>query len=358
MTIIRNRPDVAVVVLTRNAGELWASWIQGVKRQSVKAGRYLVIDSSSSDGTAEQAISAGFDVFGIDPKDFNHGGTRQLATELCPDAKFIVYMTQDAILEQADSLQQLLSAMEDETVAMSYGRHVPHESAGLLESHARSFTYPAVSSSRSRDDFEKLGFRAAFSSDVYACYRVSALRSVGGFPEKVIVSEDSYVTACLLLAGWRTVYSAQSEVRHSHRYSLLQVFRRYFDVGVFHVNEAALLEGIGKPDKEAGVYVRSLISYLYQRRKVLLPFAAVQTFVKLIGFRLGKRYADLPNWLCSVISLQKSYWQRGQSTVTFGWQSLDVNELLSDDLPVNVRNGVLSVTETAAQKARRVDLSV
>ncbi len=355
MTIINNRPDVAVVVLTRNAGELWSSWIQGVKSQSVRAGRYLVIDSSSSDGTAEAAMAAGFDVFSIDPRDFNHGGTRQLAVQLCPDAKFIVYLTQDAILEQAESLQQLLVAMEDETVAMSYGRHIPRDDAGLLESHARSFTYPPVSSSRSRNDFEKLGFRAAFSSDVYACYRVSALRSVGGFPEKVIVSEDSYVTACLLLAGWRTVYSAQSKVRHSHQYSLLQVFRRYFDVGVFHANEAALLESIGKPDKEAGVYVRSLISYLYKRRKILLPFAALQTFVKLVGFRLGKRYADLPNGLCAAISLQKAYWQHNKPTVAFGWRSLDVQELLADDIPVNMR-GVLASADKV-QTIRRADVS-
>lgn len=355
MTIIKNRSDVAVVVLTRNAGQLWSSWIKGIQSQSVQAGRYLVIDSASTDGTAEQAIAAGFDVFSIDPADFNHGGTRQLAAQLCPDARFIVYLTQDAILEQADSLQHLLAAMEDDSVAMAYGRHIPRDDASLLECHARSFTYPPVSSSRSRHDFAKLGFRAAFSSDVYACYRVSALRSVGGFPEKVIVSEDSYVTACLLLAGWKTVYSARSKVRHSHQYSLLQVFRRYFDVGVFHANEAALLESIGKPDKEAGVYVRSLIRYLNQHRKLLLPFAALQTLVKLMGFRLGKRHKSLSNHLCKMISLQKAYWQHDKPVVTFGWRSLDVHERMADDAPANVQ-GLLSVTNKV-RVTRKADVS-
>lgn len=356
MTIIKkNRSDVAVVVLTRNAGALWPDWIAGIQGQSVQAGRYLVIDSTSTDGTAELAIAAGLDVFSIDPADFNHGGTRQLAAQLCPDAGFIVYLTQDAILEQTDSLQRLLEAMDDESVAMAYGRHVPRDNASLLECHARSFTYPPVSSSRSRNDFAKLGFRAAFSSDVYACYRVSALRSVGGFPEKVIVSEDSYVTACLLLAGWKTVYAARSKVRHSHQYSLLQVFRRYFDVGVFHANEAALLESIGKPDKEAGVYVRSLISYLNRHRKLLLPFAALQTFVKLIGFRLGKRHMSLSNPLCKMISLQKAYWQHDKPVVASGWRSLDVHELMTDDVPVTMQS-VLSVTNKV-RVTRKVDVS-
>lgn len=308
-----DRPDVAVVVLTRNAGQLWSACLSGIHQQTVRAGRYLVIDSCSEDNTAQQAIAAGMDVYVIDPRDFNHGGTRQLALELCPDATFIVYLTQDAILEQQDSLQQLLAQFADERVAMAYGRHVPHEQAGLIEKHARSFTYPAQSAHRTRSDFAKLGFRAAFSSDVYACYRSSALRSVGGFPRDVIVSEDSYVTACLLMAGWTTAYAADSEVRHSHQYSLRQVFQRYFDVGVFHAREAALLEGIGKPDKEAGAYVHSLIAFLWARRPLLLPYAALLTLVKLLGFRLGKRYAKLPERLCRLISVQKAYWKAAEA---------------------------------------------
>ncbi|MGB1255150.1 MAG: glycosyltransferase family 2 protein [Thiolinea sp.] len=314
-----NRPDVAVVVLTRNAGELWPAWLAGIKQQTVKAGRYLVIDSASTDGTAEQAKAAGMDVYVIDARDFNHGGTRQLAVELCPDAEFIVYLTQDAILEQTDSLEQLLREFADDSVAMAYGRHIAHKHAGLIEQHARSFTYPEQSARRTRQDFSRLGFRAAFSSDVYACYRVSALRSVGGFPQDVIVSEDSYVTACLLMAGWKTVYSAESRVRHSHQYSLRQVFQRYFDVGVFHAREAALLNGIGKPDKEAGAYVRSLIAFLSERQKLLLPYAAVLTLVKLLGFRLGKKYMSLPEFLCRFISVQKAYWQADSRPRRAGW---------------------------------------
>lgn len=309
MKTIINRPDVAVVVLTRNAGKLWPSCLAGIQQQTVRAGRYLVIDSRSEDNTAQRALSAGMDVYIIEPQDFNHGGTRQLAVELCPDAEYIVYLTQDAILEQHDSLERLLAHFTDNDVAMAYGRHIPHKQAGLIEQHARSFTYPANSAQRSRSDFRKLGFRAAFSSDVYACYRVNALRSVGGFPQDVIVSEDSFVTACLLMAGWKTVYSADSRVRHSHQYSLRQVFQRYFDVGVFHAREAALLNGIGKPDKEAGAYVRSLIAFLNERHKLLLPYAALLTLVKLLGFRLGKKYARLPEKLCRFISVQKAYWQ-------------------------------------------------
>lgn len=308
MLKIINRPDVAVIVLTRNAGELWSRCLAGITQQTVRAGRYVVMDSSSEDETVPLAIAAGFEVYSLDAAHFNHGGTRQLATELCAESDYVVFLTQDALLEQANSLQTLLQPFQDSDVAMTYGRHIPHKYASLLEKHARSYTYPAESAQRGRDDLEQYGFRAAFSSDVYAAYRLKALRSVGGFPEHIIVSEDSYVSARLLMAGWHTVYKADSEVRHSHQYSLWQTFRRYFDVGVFHAAEAALLQGIGKPDSEAWVYVRSLIRYLYARRPLLLPLAAVQTLVKLWGFRLGKRYMQLPHRLCRLLSLQKAYW--------------------------------------------------
>lgn len=310
MTTRIKRPDVAVIVLTRNAGKLWVEWLKAIHAQTVQAGRYLVIDSMSTDHTAALAAAAGMEVVQIDPRDFSHGGTRQLAAELCPDAEWLVYFTQDALLKQTDSLAKLLAHGANPRVAMVYGRHIPRADADVLECHARHFQYPADSSVRERSSFKQMGYRAAFASDVYAAYRASALRSIGGFPQRIIVSEDSYVAARLLLAGWQTVYAADAEVEHSHRYSLRQLFRRYFDVGVFHATEQPLLQMIGKPDKEAGNYVRSLITYLRERRqRWLLPFAALQTLVKLCGFRLGQQYQRLPlNW-CRRISVQQAYWQ-------------------------------------------------
>jgi rhamnosyltransferase len=302
------RQDVAVIVLTRNAGCLWPEWISAIQNQTVQVGRYLVVDSMSEDHTAGLAVAAGLEVQRIHPRDFNHGGTRQLAASLCPDAELLVFLTQDAILKQADSLAMLLQHFTDEHVGLAFGRHLPRADADWLERHARSFTYPAESSVRDRGSFRQMGYRAAFSSDVYAVYRARALRSIGGFPQDIIVSEDSYVAARLLLAGWKTVYSAESTVEHSHCYTLRQTFRRYFDVGVFHASEQPLMQSVGSPDKEAGSYVRSLIHYLYRHNKRLLPLAALQTLVKLTGFKLGRRYKQLPSGICQMLSVQKAYW--------------------------------------------------
>jgi rhamnosyltransferase len=303
------RPDVAIIVLTRNAGELWPQWIKAIQKQTILAGRYVVIDTESTDHTVALASQAGFEIYQVRAEQFNHGGTRRWAAELCREAKYLVYLTQDAILRQSDSIECLLNPMlADSHVGLVYGRHVPRANADLLEQHARLYNYPERSMTYSRADFTRIGYRAAFASDVYAVYRAEALRSVGSFPEHIIVSEDSFICARLLLAGWQTVYAANSEVEHSHQFSWVQLARRYFDVGVFHANEAYLMQSVGKPDSEAGSYVKSLIRFLTKHKPQLLPLAALQTLVKLMAFKLGKHYRSLPRTWCSKISLQKAYW--------------------------------------------------
>lgn len=304
------RPDVAVIVLTRNAAPWREAWLAALNGQTVRAGRYVVVDSLSEDGTAEWAAAAGLEVHLIHPQAFNHGGTRQWAANLCQGADWLVYMTQDAILAQPDSLERLLQAGSDPSVGLVFGRHVPRADADALESHARHFTYPALSSVQDRASIAQAGYRAAFASDVYAVYRASALKAIGGFPAHIIVSEDSQVAARLLLAGWKTVYCAEASVEHSHHHSLTDTLRRYFDIGVFHASEQALLQAIGKPDGEAGRYVVSLVRYLWRHDKTLLPMAFLQTLVKWLGFKLGRQYRYLPRPVWRWLSLHKAYWQQ------------------------------------------------
>lgn len=308
MIIKKRRNDVAVIVLTHNAGSLWSRWIHAIKQQSILAGKYLVIDSSSQDKTVALAKQSGLEVFSINAENFNHGGTRQLAAELCPDAKYLIYLTQDALLTQADSLEKLLNNFNNPDIALAYGRHIPRKNASTLEKYARNFTYSETSSTRSIKDVKEKGFKAAFSSDVYAAYRVSALRSVGGFPKNIIVSEDSYVSARLLQAGWKIKYSAESKVEHSHQYNYLQIFRRYYDIGVFQATEKSLFDSIGNPDSEGARFVKAQIRYLMQKNKWLIPHALLQTLVKYIAYKSGKRYDKLPSYINKLFSAQKAYW--------------------------------------------------
>ncbi|VCW13919.1 hypothetical protein BANRA_01245 [Escherichia coli] len=42
-----------------------------------------------------------------------------------------------------------------------------------------------------------------------------------------------YYTAKAILAGYKVAYVADAVVKHSHNYSPIDEFKRYFDIGVF-----------------------------------------------------------------------------------------------------------------------------
>lgn len=301
------RSQVAVVIPTCNAGKHWAKLSAGLRMQGFPATQVLIIDSGSDDGTRDLAAAEGFEVVRIERKDFNHGGTRQLAQTLVPWASIVVYLTQDAALATPDSLDLLLTAFEDPTVGAAYGRQLPRKGAGPIEAHARLFNYPPRSDVRDFESRHRLGIKAAFLSNSFAAYRVNALLAVGGFPTDVIMAEDALVAGRLLLAGWKTAYVAEAQVYHSHSFTLTEEFRRYFDTGVYHRQESWLREEFGGPGGEGTRFVRSELSYLIPRHCHLVPYAIVRTISKAIGYQLGFRGGIGYAW-SKRFSYHKNYW--------------------------------------------------
>ena len=97
-------------------------------------------------------------------------------------------------------------------------------------------------------------------------------------------------------------------VKHSHDYSILQDFRRYFDTGVFHSMEPWLLDNFGGPSGEGGRFVRSELAYLKKRQPSLIPSSLIRTAVKFLGYKLGQSYRALPRSVTLAFSMHKGFW--------------------------------------------------
>lgn len=304
-----HKPRVAIIVPTLNAADLWDRWVQGMRMQTFVPDQVLIVDSSSTDGTDKRAVAEGYRVHKIARKDFNHGGTRQLAIDLLDDIDIAVFLTQDAMLVSPDSIGNIVRSFEAADVGMAYGRQLPRRVAGPIESHARLFNYPAESRYQSAEDIPRLGLKAAFTSNSFAAYRVAALKEVGGFPANVIVSEDMHVAARMIVAGWRVHYNADAVVEHSHGYTPFQEFQRYFDVGAFHAREDWVMGRFGAPNGEGLRFVLSEWRYLGLRHWYLLPSSVLRTAMKLVGYRLGLKEARLPMGVKRRISMQKAFWK-------------------------------------------------
>lgn len=301
----------AVVVPTLNPGLAWIDWLNAFVEQSVRPSRAVLIDSGSPGSEIDESLEYGFEIIKINKSEFNHGATRQKAIELIAgDCDIAVLLTQDAILAGPDALANLLGAFVDPSVGAAYGRQIPHQNAKPLGAHARFFNYGAQSGLRSLSSVPELGFKTCFISNSFAAYRVTDLLAVGGFPSDVILGEDTCVAAKLILAGKKVAYVADATVYHSHDYTMLEEFRRYFDTGVLHAQQPWLLRSFGGATGEGKRFVISELKYLARHAPFLIPSAMIRTVLKLLGYRLGRIYTDFPlSWRIK-LSMHKGYWQR------------------------------------------------
>lgn len=300
---------VRVVIPTYNGGELWRKVCAAIKKQSEDFGSVLLIDSSSSDDTCQIAEESGFQVIKIDKIEFNHGGTRNLGVENSTDVDIVIFLTQDAIPE-LNCIKSILSVFNDPKVAVAYGRQLPHDDANPIATHARNFNYSVESHALGLDDKEKYGIKTVFSSNSFSAYRTDVFRELGGFPSNTILGEDMYFAAKAVLAGYKIAYVADSGVKHSHNYSILEEFKRYFDIGVFHHDEPWIRKNFGGAGGEGKRFIFSELNFLLKNAPTWIPLACVNNFFKIIGYKLGQSYSKLPNSLVKKFSMHKGYWYK------------------------------------------------
>lgn len=279
------------------------------KQKDVLFDVYIVNSGSDKKQYAADLEGLSYTMIDIDSNTFNHGGTRRKAAEACEKYAFLVYMTQDAVLTDKYALSNLLKAFEDKDIGCAYGRQLPNPDAGIMAAHARLFNYPDKSQIKQLSDREGLGIKTVFISDTFAAYRRSALFAIGNFPEHVILSEDTYVAAKMVLAGWKVAYRADAKVYHSHNYTIMQEFRRYFDTGVFHAEEPWIRKSFGVAEGEGKRFVLSEARYILSHKPWLIISMAMRDGMKFLGYRMGISYRSLPCSIIKKVSMMKSYWK-------------------------------------------------
>jgi rhamnosyltransferase len=276
-----------------------------------KESNLLFIDSSPNEETNLYLKSLGFKFIYCIPQNlFDHGGTRSLAKELC-DGDIVVYLTQDAVPLSVEDVERLVAVFEDETVGAVYGRQLPYEETNLFGKHLREFNYNDTSYVRSLADKEQYGIKTAFLSNSFAAYRRTAMDKIGWFKDGLILGEDTYAGAKLLQAGYKLAYVADAQVYHSHSYTILEEFKRYFDIGVFHHMESWILDAFGKPEGEGMRYIKSEFRYLLLHKAYhLIPEFFVRNAMKWLGYKLGKHYDILPKLFIKKMSMHHRWWNK------------------------------------------------
>ena len=215
---------VSVIIPTRDAERHIEALLSALEAQTLVPEEIIVVDSSSTDRTAQIAQRHGRVRFMTIPAaSFDHGGTRDMAArQATGDA--LVFMTQDAVPADGAVLEALAGALEDGTVAAAYARQLPRPDAWPREKLVRAFNYPEQSTVHDRHS--RLGLRTYYLSNACAAYRRETYLALGGFETKLRSNEDMLFAAKAIRAGYRIAYCAEARVIHSHNLTLAEQYRR------------------------------------------------------------------------------------------------------------------------------------
>lgn len=278
--------DASVIILTKNAGEGFATLLQRLFSQKFD-GDYeiIVIDSGSTDGTPEIAQSFPVKFVRIKPEEFHHGRTRNLGAEQAT-GKALVYITQDALPLHDNWLHRLTDDLENPQVAMVVGRQIPWPTTKLPEKFFYSYYFPEHrievvrgASDYYRDNMFISNVNSAIKRDVWQQFR---------FSEDVVLAEDKEIAKRILLAGWKIVYQADAIVYHAHDFSLWAIFQRSVDAGI------GLSQKVNVPRSRN--WVTNRLGYFAREAKYIvsneggwkwLPYSAAYEASKLLGVILG-----------------------------------------------------------------------
>jgi rhamnosyltransferase len=297
--------EIGVAIITHNSRQHLAHCLPPILGSAVSK-RILVVNSSSGDGTAELASSMGAEVLVIPRRQFNHGATRNLARKHL-GTSIVVMMTPDAYATGPEFLELLIAPLRDGSAAASYARQIAHDDAGFFERFPREFNYPATSELRGASDASTYGSYLFFCSNSCAAWRNDALDEIGGFPT-VLTNEDTFAAAQLVARGYKIAYTAEAVVKHSHRYTLVQEFKRYVDTGFAR----AAYRGthfMAQGDESRGrQFSRAFLARLSRESPWLLPYALAQLAVKYFGYKIGRTAVHLPDGVVKRLSAQDFYW--------------------------------------------------
>ncbi len=303
----KKSPAVSIVIPVLNAAEYLPALLEAIGSQSLPAEEVILVDSGSGDGTKKIAASRN-EVRLLEMDGFTHGKSRNLGASEAK-GEVVVFMTQDALPLDSRWLEGLLGPLDDPRNGAAYSRQVPREGATPMEQFFLLTRFPGEGRvQRKGRGAGELTLEDVFFSNVSSAARKAILERFP-FDEALIMSEDQKFSKDLIEEGFSVVYAPESVVRHSHAYSLTDVFRRYFD-SVHSLDEIFPSHTMGTSAAMGFSYLRKEFRHIASRHPKWLPYYFLYTLSKTMGTVAGHWAPWIPRPVLRRISLHGYHWDR------------------------------------------------
>ena len=305
---------VDVIIPVYKPDERLKKIISRLRRQSYPVNRIILINTGRA--YFEQAFSQDMSFFEagdivlrhISEEQFDHGRTRRMAVSISK-ADYFVCMTDDALPLDRHLIKELTSPLMEGKASAAYARQLAGKEADIVEKFSRRFNYPAVSRIKNSEDFDELGIKTFFCSNACAAYERKTYDALGGFEKHMIFNEDMVYAGRLIDSGASIAYVAEARVLHTHHYTAMQQLKRNFDLGVSQAQFPELFNRVSS-QSEGIRMIRGMLGILLKKNEYdKMPSVIINSAFKLAGYKLGKAYKKLPQWLIMKLTMNRNYWK-------------------------------------------------
>lgn len=265
---------VSVVIPTLNGGEELAMLVRKLHGQrALREVEVVVVDSGSSDGSAERARAAGARVVSIDPATFSHSHARNLGAEQST-GDYVLFMVQDAYpigdLWLYGMLRYLLDHRDEGVVAASCAEYCRSDSDAMYDCMVNThYTFLGCL------DADRIGYH--IGDDHMSLRSMGQLSDVACLiPRDVFMhyryrgdyAEDLDLGIRLIQGGHRIAMLASVKVVHSHNRPAWYYLKRSFVDVIFLVG---LFKDFHCPPCESVAGLAAGIRWVAQRVSAWLP---------------------------------------------------------------------------------------
>lgn len=222
----------------------------------------------------------------IEPKEFSHSLTREKEA-FESNADIIVFITQDVKIEKKDWLEKLIIPIENNEVDATYSRQICDDRKSI-EYYTRQKNYPEYSKIKTKEDIKELGMNTFFYSDASSAIKKETFKKLNGYDNKELpTNEDMYIAYKLITNGYKVKYCANSEVVHSHNFSIKETFNRYKAYGKFLKQEPQINI---KSTKAGGGLAKFIIIQAIKDKNFKIIFRFLPDMLaRYVGMKVGKK---------------------------------------------------------------------
>lgn len=255
------------------------------KQKNVTVNKIRYILTKSTDNTEEILKKIGATYKVIQLQEFSHSLTREKEA-FESSADILVFVTQDIIIEDEMWLYYLTQDIENGKCEATYSNQICNNNS--IEKYTRELNYPKASYYVSKKDIDRLQLRTFFFSDAASAIRRDIFIELKGYDKKNLpISEDMYIAYKLIMNGYTIKYCAESKVIHSHKFTLKQIYNRYYLTGEFFKQNNYL--NTYKVNNSGFGMAKYVLKRALQDKnwKVLVQFIP-NMGVRFVGMKVGK----------------------------------------------------------------------